>query len=491
MGSDLPDILFLSVDTMRRDCMAPYGENMMPVATELLEEGVSFDRCMATASWTGSSFGSMLSGLWPRQHGCLTNTPRYDSSQTVRSPLRPDIPLLPGLLQEAGYHTICSQGNTGFMGPGFGFAQGMDDYSLSHMDHTLGRLRRERIALSYGLSHDVLGRYLGYVAHRIIRGLGMMRIQGRPDFFCGETMVRQALGALKKVPRDRRVFLWVNFIDMHMPYDPPAKYLESVRPPGKLQSMHAWPTRAAGTVMGEEDRRYIRQRYEAGARYVNDCITQLLDAWPTVRDPHPRLTIFLSDHGEEFWDHGEGPLDDPTFAERGVDHGHTLYNELLHVPLVFHWPGTLSPLRKTQDLVSVIDLAPTLLDFLGMKDKSSEMGGLSLAEVATSEGHRLDERIAFADSMLVGPEQQAAVSAEYKLVRTVETGREQLFAWGADDPQEKNDLSDSPSHAEVKNSLGEALKHWDNSMSSEGPVEGFSDKEEAQLVQRLQDLGYL
>lgn len=70
---DLPDILLISVDTMRRDCMAPYGKDLMPTATRLLEEGVAFDRCVATGRWTGASFGSVFTGLWPRQHGLLSN----------------------------------------------------------------------------------------------------------------------------------------------------------------------------------------------------------------------------------------------------------------------------------------------------------------------------------------------------------------------------------------------------------------------------------
>lgn len=73
---EFPDILFISVDTMRRDCMAPYGKDQMPEATRLLEEGVAFDKCVATSSWTAPSFGSVFTGLWPREHGCLGNETR-------------------------------------------------------------------------------------------------------------------------------------------------------------------------------------------------------------------------------------------------------------------------------------------------------------------------------------------------------------------------------------------------------------------------------
>jgi len=69
-----PEILIVSVDTLRRDRMAPYGEDFMPTARRLLQQGMAFDRCVTAAPWTYPSFCSMIVGLWLREHRAAAST---------------------------------------------------------------------------------------------------------------------------------------------------------------------------------------------------------------------------------------------------------------------------------------------------------------------------------------------------------------------------------------------------------------------------------
>ena len=110
---DRPDIFVLSIDTMRRDAMAPYGNDSMPTASKLRCEGVAFERCLSTSPWTGASFGSMFTGLWPREHGCLAHTPCRSEPQKNPKPLRPDVRRFTEMLKAGGYFTVAAQGNPG------------------------------------------------------------------------------------------------------------------------------------------------------------------------------------------------------------------------------------------------------------------------------------------------------------------------------------------------------------------------------------------
>ena len=489
-STDRPDILFITVDTMRRDCMAPYGPDLMPTATRLLAGGTAFDRAVAPAPWTGSSFGSILSGLWPRRHGCMNHTPRR-GGPTTRAPLADDVRLLSEMLHDSGYHTACCQGNYGFLGPGLGFARGFDEYFVWHWDTSkrLGSLGREVRWLGDALAHGHLFRHLAYAAFRLMGRSGRRFLQRRPPMSEGGTLVRQARRLLHRAPDEQPVFLWVNLMDLHVPHTAPRKWMPPAEAPGGVKPFHLHPRTHLDEQMTDADRAYVRKRYENSARYADHCIASLLDRWPRRRGERPRLTVFASDHGEEFWDHGTDRAD-PTFYNCGSGHGHTLFGELIHVPFIMHWPGMIAADRRVDQLVSLVDLVPTLIDLLALDEDTSAMVGRSLKPDVTGDAPADGDRIVFADGLMYGPERRAAVSATHKLIRCPETGEEQLFAWGLDDPGDTRDLIGSDAHAEVRERLSHALDAWNPLEAGGAPPRRLSPDEEAALAERLGRLGY-
>ncbi len=487
MASDeRPDILILSVDTMRRDAMAPYGADLMPEATRLLEEGVAFDRAIATAGWTGASFGSAFTGRWPSEHGCSSNHAHVGAAPTI-TPLRGDMPILWDLLSRAGYHVAHGQGNTGYLGPGGGFLRDVDAHNMRFLDRALGKPARALAALTEaGLASG-----LAYAAW-YLRKRRSAEMPHRCPLTRGEPLVRSARRLVRQAPADRPLCLWVNLMDMHDPYEAPRRWMPPEEAPrGRVRPVHLRPHRHPDDTLDEADRAYVRRRYDNTARYSNHCIVRLMEAWRMREDRRSRLTVFFSDHGEEFWDHGSD-RHDPTFYHRGVQHGHTFFGEQIHVPFVVHWPDGGLAAGRRESLVSLIDLAPTLADLLGLEAGDSPTRGRSLKALLEGGDAAGDpDRIVFAESTLWGPERKAALSATHKLVRRPDTGEEELYAWGADDPEEKVNLAGSPAHAAEQAALAAAMDAWRADLEGTSPSEAYSEDEEAEVAERLRELGYM
>lgn len=485
--TDRPDVLFLSLDTLRRDRMAPYGPALMPTLTGLLEEGVAFDKAFATAPWTAPSFGSIFTGLWPRQHGALARKSDPDTPW-VRSDLRSDVPVLTEFLADAGYHTICSQANFGQLSWGSGFDRAFAEYEVCTVPHKKGRFAREKAVLAQA----GLKKYLSFVFERLKVRRPNYRLSARRVLQEAGAVIRQAVRLLAASPKDKPVFLWVNLLDMHHPYWAPPKWMPPAEAPGGcVKAQHVHPHLSKDVEWNEEDREYVRRRYDNCARYMDRCIRDLLTQWDSLREARDRLAVFLSDHGEEFWEHGDEGSD-PLGNKRGVLHGHTLYNELIRVPLVFHWPGVAQSGRRVQSVASLVDFAPTILDLLGIDADVSAMVGRSLCRhITAAAAPPEDDRVVFSDAVCWGRQSQAAVSAKYKMIRCEQTGRKELYAWGIDDSLEKQNLAGSGDRAGVLDHLTAAMNTWNESMADSASDEDLAEIEDEEMRARLRDLGYV
>ncbi|NOY24317.1 MAG: sulfatase-like hydrolase/transferase [Oligoflexia bacterium] len=163
---------------------------------------------------------------------------------------------------------------------------------------------------------------------------------------------------------DRPALVVLHTMDMHLPYTEPRAYRHIFAGdlPPELGSLDFQRNKVILAVakIGEVGKQYVRDRYDNSLRFVNDQLGEFLG------DLSPRDTVvFLSDHGEEFWDHN------------GYEHGHSLYDELLRVPLVIAGPGF--PSGRVAAPVSLLDVAPTLATAMGLD--TDGMTGLPLQGV--------------------------------------------------------------------------------------------------------------
>jgi arylsulfatase A-like enzyme len=221
----------------------------------------------------------------------------------------------------------------------------------------------------------------------------------------------------------RDVFLQVHYMSAHLPYQEPVAYryrYAGAAPDGLPDGFELGDVRRSKAANDPDLQQYVKDRYDNNIRYATDQIRRLVD-----RLDANDILVLYADHGEEFWEH------------RGYEHGHTLFDELLRVPLVIRAPGM--PAGPVETPVSLLDVAPTVLDLLG-QPVPAEMDGRSLARIGT-EPPPADRALGFGWP-LYGTERWGVLTGAEKWTTT--EGREALFDVIADPAERKNLLGREP-----------------------------------------------
>jgi len=352
-----PNILFILVDTLRHDHLGPYGYTRHDTSPEikrwLADPGLVMEDAYSQAPWTLPSVISFMTG---RQPGELLGSDL--TSFGIPDTAKP----LAERMSDLGYHTGGFVGNP-TLHAGAGFGRGFRTY--------------------YAPPADV--EWLGHHA---------------------EDVNRHALPWLRAFQR-RPFFAYVHYIDPHDPYENPdmingrAFFMPGYTGPVAGSWIHGIYNGRLELKDPERDIPYIQALYDGEIRYVDRHIGALLAAL----DPDVlanTLIVLTADHGEELHDHG------------GWKHGQTLYEEQIHVPLIFRWNGRIKAGTRLAGTVRLLDLVPTLLDAAGGKADPG-LEGIDLLPALTGKGE-LPRRAAFAEGLSGGPLRAAAVLDGRKLV---------------------------------------------------------------------------
>lgn len=298
-----PNVVLISIDTLRADHLGTYGyaRPTSPNIDALARRGVTFERATSPSSWTLPAHASMLTGVSPYRHGATSEATR----------IRDDVPLLAELLRAHGYHTAAFV-NAPFVSRRYGFARGFASFDQRFEE------RRSDIAQRQA------------VITRAVDGL-------EPPFF-----------------------LFLHFMDVHTPYRPPKQFnvfardrrskqvLKDLGEGGVLALQRA--AREGRLQMSPEARDRLIDLYDGEILALDHYIGELVRAID-ARFPET-IVILTADHGEEFLEHG------------GFGHGDTLFEEVLHVPLIVAGGGLARGVR-VGDLVSLVDVPPTILALAG------------------------------------------------------------------------------------------------------------------------------
>jgi arylsulfatase A-like enzyme len=233
---------------------------------------------------------------------------------------------------------------------------------------------------------------------------------------------------------DRDVFLMLHLMDMHLPYTEPLsyRYTFSGKRPSFLSSDDFGRTEIIKGIKKAEKqgRQYIIDRYDNNLRYIDDVLSEFLKTLP-----EDSVVMIFSDHGEEFWDHG------------GFEHGHTLYDELLKIPMIVKSPNLQPGVYDYP--VSVLDLLPT----------SAALADIPIAATAgwSLNSHTADEfrqRPQAFGRVLYGDDGWSSLQNEHKYISR--KGNEHVFNIHAD-PKEKVKIQDQESIQQGRTSLQNAL----------------------------------
>lgn len=312
-----PDIILISLDTLRQDRCSFHGydRETTPFLAKLAEDSLVFDRAYSTASWTLISHASMFTGMYPSQHRV------WDRSSAIS----PDVPTLTERLEEQGMVTRGVH-YPGWLDPRFGFDRGFDRYSP---------------AMNV---EDAKG------------GINVMTKDVYSSWF----------------------FLFIHLFDIHsdsveqpgsMIYEAPEPYDQMFDPEARqklagIDAKQALNIAAVGFT--PEMVQAVGAMYDGGVRYVDDSLADWFTEWFEKRLLENAIIIITSDHGEGL------ALREHHFGGHGG-----FYEEGLKVPMIVHaTEGAREWLRRErglteedwigrrQDLVSHVDILPTVLDIL-------------------------------------------------------------------------------------------------------------------------------
>jgi arylsulfatase A-like enzyme len=382
------NLVIIGVDTLRPDHLGCYGyaRNTSPSIDRLAERGALFLDAVSQAPWTLPSFGSLFTSLYPHQQGVTERV----------SVIRDTFPTLATILRENGYATGAIV-NTWMLNPELGLSRGFDYYSAP------GTTLRS----ADGSTGDALA----------------------------------WIDAQEGAP----FMLFVHYFEPHLPYEPPAPYDTLYDPTYKGRIGKAFVLRdqfpeVKGVNFDQlrsatpEDWNHIKALYDGEIAFTDAAIGDLVDGLDERGLLERTMVVLVADHGEEFYEH------------QGIGHGHSLFSEVIKVPLILSLPRIIPKNVKIAQQVRLIDVMPTALDILGIKAES-HMEGVSLVpllngggETAQGEGCLFPPRLAYSEGLLHGPQQASLSAYPWKLICNLATGQERLFNL-RDDPGEQRPLT--------------------------------------------------
>ena len=296
------NVIVVMVDTLRADHTAPYAKTRVktPVFDRFAREGVLYERFSAVEDWTKPSCATMLTGLYPTTHKTQTDMVKLPSK----------VRMISQELKTKGVTTGAFIAN-GYVSGKFGFDKGWD-------------------------------RYTNYIREGKITD--------------AEHVFADAASWIEAI-KDKRFYAYVHTIDPHVPYSPPKEFLEmydkqEYSGPVEQRKTHLLleDIKKDKFTPSERDKKRIEALYDGEISYHDKWFGGFLQKLNDLELLEDTLIMVVSDHGEEFWDHGN------------VGHGHQIHQELIHVPFVSMWKGTLPEHVRIPENKDHTCMVPTIYD---------------------------------------------------------------------------------------------------------------------------------
>jgi len=312
------NVIMVSIDTLRQDHVGVYGyeKNTTPNIDRIAEEGFVFKNARSESSWTAPAHASLLFSKFPHE----LNFYKYTQIEDIGKIQDTEVGLAE-VFQQNGYVTQAFTGDA-YVSRDYNFNQGFDNF---HEIVTMGKFDP----------------YLSKVTDWISRN------------------------------QNKQFFLFLHGYNTHQPYKPKPEYFKLFYPgnePVNLTDFCSDYTKKDSLLIPDSDLEVHKAKYDGEIREVDDLLQQVWDQVEAVGIDKKTILVILSDHGDEFFEHGS------------CDHVKTLYDELIKVPLIFKVPGIKGkPIFSSAQLS---DVYPTLLDIVGIPLESN-VSGRSLVPAMT------------------------------------------------------------------------------------------------------------
>ncbi len=459
-----PNVLVYLVCSLRPDHTSLYGyfRDTTPFLKKLGAAGVVFDEAQAQAAWTKASVPSLMTSLYSYTHGLQQDNDTIPPGSTT----------LAKQLRAAGYVTASVVTNP-FVGRVSGLDRGFDylmEYPVVHRQRT-----------------------------------------DEADRGTDSAALNKVIMPWLEQHRDEPFFLYAHTTDPHAPFRPPKGYEEKWANPTETEKFNrnyrmafdkrqygggAVFTRESIRARGLDPDRFLQQaidRYDGEIAFCDHSFEQLTGKLKDLGILDNTLIVVVSDHGEEFWDHGF------------TAHGHSLYRELVHAVMLFWNPKLLPVPRRVVETVQLIDVAPTILELTGAPPKGI-LQGTSLAPLLQGttfqrKGPVMSSKLSHAHARPDGfiPENRTTSFAiwqdRWKMIYRENAAaahvREVELYDRTKDPAEQNDLAPR-SPEEVKRLMAE-IRQWIDAQNEVRKLLGAGGKSklDPQAIERLRSLGYI
>jgi arylsulfatase A-like enzyme len=369
-----PDVFVIVLDTARADVFetfnpeSPTGEQLAAFA----RDGVVFDDLRAPSSWTRASVATLLTGLSQRRHQVFDRL----------NPLLPGFDTLQGHLRSNGYYTMAWSTNPNIL-PIWGFAKGFDRF----VDAGVANWQNDKADANAVLDRtpDTLA------ANRELAGL-----------------------------------YYLHFMDPHHPYRPDPTDLREIQ-----EATRPHPERYPTPLLATPHAKAVRREYERYLGEIRDLDRKLgrfFDHLKEVGVYDDALILVVSDHGEEFLDHGD------------VYHGVDLYEEALRVPGILKLPGNARAGTRITRSVGLADLLPTVSRALGLEPPA----GIEGRDVFGEDASELPQ----VAQLILDEHRKAAIKHDgWKLIVDHISGESRLYHLAEDPKERKNRIESDPERA--------------------------------------------
>lgn len=346
-----PNILLISIDSLRADHLSLYGyeKETSPYLTELSFDGIVYENAFSAANWTGASIASILTGLYPTCHGYTNQHYYLDHGHDS----------LAAILQANGYTTICFSNNM-YLSDATGLHVGFEDFRYRGWSQSAGALaaskNKDFVALLKKFPSARTKNFLRNMYDVFHYAKSLMRDDG----------AYETENALQKwllhYDRAKPFFTYIHYQEPHSIYFPPypfrrrffsGSWFEETQ---YLQFDHMRYFAGKSSFTEMQVKHYI-ELYDAEITYLDWRLGRLFAILKKQHLFENTIIIVTADHGEMFGENGY------------FWHAFCLYEPLIRVPLLIRYPEWFERDRRDLSIVQSIDIVPTLLDGLGIEWK--------------------------------------------------------------------------------------------------------------------------
>jgi arylsulfatase A-like enzyme len=442
-----PSILLIVADTLRSDHLGCYGypRGTSPNIDRLAEEGTLFTRFYTVVPTTLASVTSLMTSLHPKDHKVSRNGFKIGS----------DLPLLSEVFLDGGFET----------------AAFVSSYCLS-----------SEFGMSRGFSHFDEEMKQGTVLkdNKLIRS--------------AKQVTDNFLSWLDARSEEKSFFALLHYFDPHWPYNPPPKAMARFKARKAERRGEMVSFRQAQKNLRESKgkpgdfEKNLHNLYCAEIFHMDRHIGRILDRLDESGLAKDVLVVFVSDHGETFWEH-----------EDYFNHGLFVYDTTISIPLIFRCPGMIPEEERRDTLISSLDLGPTLCALAGLRAPRGFEGDSFEPVLFGEGGSALSDRPLFSEATWPIHAEEGAERPNLNKAKCVRKGdlkfitvpylktrRTELYDLRMD-PDEKRNLVRNPEYRDLSMDMESLLMEWAHRFRSGSGTPPAMDQD---TLDKLEELGY-